>query len=77
VASICAWDGCLASFTGDMPRGWQWLLVYWRKQPLLPVTPDDLPKTMRITALCPEHARALDRLRASARMLSFRSRSNP
>ena len=65
------WDGCLASFTGDMPRGSQWLLVYWRKQPLLPVIPDDLPKTMRNTALSREHGHALARLRTSAWMLSF------
>ena len=24
----CAWDGCAAKFSGDMPRGWTYLLAY-------------------------------------------------
>jgi hypothetical protein len=60
---MCAWDGCVAHFTGDMPRGWVWLMAYWAKQPVLAPARDvpyaDMP---RDCALCPEHAAAFDRL---------------
>jgi len=56
--SICAWDGCRRTFTGDMPAGWVWLLAYWRKQPT--VTIDLECKWLRDAVLCPEHAKALD-----------------
>ena len=32
---ICAWDGCAANFSGDMPRGWIYLLTYWSSRPEL------------------------------------------
>ena len=55
--AICAWNGCLETFRGDMPNGWTWLLMYWNKQPLLKYTGAD---TLRDAALCPAHTRALD-----------------
>jgi hypothetical protein len=32
----CAWAGCDATFEGNMPPGWQWLLAYWRDAQLCP-----------------------------------------
>jgi hypothetical protein len=58
--SICAWDGCTRTFTGDMPAGWVWLLAYWRRQPT--VTIDLECKWLRDAVLCSEHAKALDAL---------------
>jgi hypothetical protein len=53
----CAWGGCRECFSGDMPPGWVWLLAYWARDPAM-----DSPeaKWLRDTALCPQHARALD-----------------
>ena len=31
--SACAWDGCQQHFRGDMPKGWNWLLLHWSAQP--------------------------------------------
>jgi hypothetical protein len=57
---VCAWHGCAARFTGNMPRGWTNLLTYWSKRPesnLLQIPPEDM---LRDGVLCPEHARALE-----------------
>ena len=59
---VCAWDGCAAKFSGDMPRGWINLLAYWSRQPelnFLNISPRDM---VRDAVLCPEHARALKSL---------------
>ena len=58
--SMCAWDGCAATFSGDMPKGWTNLLVYWSKRPelnFLTIPPQDM---LRDAVLCPEHACALE-----------------
>jgi len=60
--SMCAWAGCAASFEGNAPEGWRWLLLYGRERPAPHV--GDIPgKTWdRDTVLCPEHAAALNAL---------------
>ena len=58
--SLCAWDGCAATFSGDMPKGWTNLLVYWSKRPelnFLAIPPQDM---LRDAVLCPEHACVLE-----------------
>jgi len=60
--SQCAWDGCGATFEGDMPHRWLWLLTYWAPQPkLIPceVPQKDMP---RDCVLCPKHVAAFERL---------------
>lgn len=57
----CAWSGCTASFAGQIPDGWRWLLVHGG-DPVLRF--DDIP-LMSIdqdTVLCPEHVDKLNRL---------------
>ena len=58
--SLCAWDRCEATYSGDMPNGWIYLMTYWSKQPeqtFLKIPPQDVS---RDGVLCPEHARALE-----------------
>jgi hypothetical protein len=59
---MCAWDGCGATFEGDMPHGWRWLLGYWAPQPQL--VPYAIPHEhiSRDAVLCPKHAAAFERL---------------
>lgn len=57
----CAWEGCTASFAGQIPDGWRWLLLHGG-DPVLRF--DDIP-LMSIdqdTVLCPEHVTMLNRL---------------
>jgi len=57
--SMCAWDGCVAAFKGDMPKGWTWMLQYWSKHPqgqFFDIPPKDVE---RDACLCPDHSRAL------------------
>jgi hypothetical protein len=55
----CAWKGCKASFSGDMPYGWEWLMTYWWP------TADIMLGTVkdacmhRDAVLCPHHSAAL------------------
>src|SRR5258705_4043368 len=30
---LCAWDGCVENFKGEMPKGWTWLVAYRAKHP--------------------------------------------
>jgi hypothetical protein len=56
---LCIWDGCVAEFKGDMPKGWTWMLQYWSKRPqeqFLDIPPKDIEWDV---CLCPEHTRAL------------------
>jgi hypothetical protein len=56
----CAWERCAARFSGNMPRGWIYLLTYWSKHPesnFLQIPPEHI---VRDAVLCPEHARALE-----------------
>ena len=59
---MCAWDGCTATFEGELPTDWRWLLLYWQKSP----DPVALIKTLvsglsidRHAALCPGHTQML------------------
>ena len=58
----CVWKGCEASFSGDMPYGWEWLMTYWWP------TADIMLGTVkdacmhRDAVLCPHHSAALERL---------------
>jgi hypothetical protein len=58
--SMCAWDGCEATFKGEMPRGWTILLTYWAKRPVLDLMTLPARDWMRDGVLCPEHTRALE-----------------
>jgi hypothetical protein len=57
---MCAWDGCGASFKGDMPEGWTNLIMYWAPSPIPNVL--DIPPAdwLRDAGLCPEHTRLLE-----------------
>jgi len=58
-SKLCAWDGCAATFKGDMPKGWTWIVQYWSKHPqvqFLDIPPKDMEWDV---CLCPEHTRAL------------------
>jgi hypothetical protein len=55
---MCAWDGCAATFTGDMPRGWIYLLTYWSPRPELTFWTIPSHDILRDAVLCPEHTRA-------------------
>jgi hypothetical protein len=57
---VCAWDGCAARFTGDMPRGWINLLAYWSKRPEMNFSTIPPQNVVRDGVLCPEHAGALE-----------------
>src|SRR5262249_56613765 len=55
----CAWDGCGATFAGDMPHDWAWLLF-------------EFPDMLHGGALCPQHAVALERQLKKLRDRGFR-----
>ena len=70
--SMCAWDGCSATFEGLMPPDWRHLLVYWSPRPsdstLVQVSNSGFCD--RDAVLCPEHWRELDgRLKDLARWM--------
>jgi hypothetical protein len=60
---LCAWAGCGASFSEEMPAGWVYLLMWWS-----PVATPDLtigsvsgsPFCKRDAVLCPLHAKELE-----------------
>jgi hypothetical protein len=58
----CAWKDCKASFKGEMPRGWVWLLTYWAAEPVAMSYPVPGKDILRDTVLCPQHNHALERL---------------
>jgi hypothetical protein len=60
IGSICAWEGCTATFQGDMPHGWINLLAYWAPRPLTNFWEIPVKDRMRDACLCPEHTRQLD-----------------
>ena len=56
----CACRGCKASYRGNMPKGWVYLITYWSPSPkpyVLDVPQRDMP---RDTQLCPEHHQQLE-----------------
>jgi len=57
MGSTCAWRDCCATFNGEMPPGWTWLITHWAPHPIPNVM--DM-KTTRDAALCPPHAAALE-----------------
>jgi hypothetical protein len=60
----CAGVGCEASFDGDMPPGWKWVVYYWAPKPEIShwTSRDWVQKPYRDICLCPEHARAFEAL---------------
>ena len=61
--SMCAWDGCEATFDGMMPPEWRYLLLYWTPHPATDNTLLEIasgPTCDRDATLCSEHARELD-----------------
>jgi hypothetical protein len=57
---ICAWDGCAATFDGDMPKGWINLFAYWSPRAELAFWTIAPQHVLRDAVLCPEHTRALE-----------------
>jgi hypothetical protein len=53
-----------ASFDGDKPPGWKWVVYYWAPQPEITqwTSRDRVQKPYRDICLCPEHARAFEGL---------------
>ena len=65
LGSLCAWDGCIATFEKMMPPDWRMLLVYWSPLPEGDKTLLEIAlggNCDRDASLCPEHARELDGL---------------
>src|SRR5262245_44981369 len=62
----CAWSGCTASFAGQIPDGWRWLLIHGG-DPVLRF--DDIPLASidQDAVLCPEHVDNLNRSLKHAR----------
>jgi hypothetical protein len=61
-AHECAWDGCTATFDGDKaPEGWAWLILYRSGRPHLNFLDIPSKDVLRDAALCPTHARQLER----------------
>jgi hypothetical protein len=60
MGSMCAGAGCGQTFTGVMPPGWRWMLMYHSPAPnVASLRPGALT---RDCALCPDHAKAVDDL---------------
>lgn len=58
--SMCAWDGCEATYPGhDMPPGWAFLLSYYARQPVNNFRQIKDGDIYRDGVLCPDHVRAL------------------
>ena len=56
----CAWDGCAAKFTGDMPKEWIYVLAYWSKFPEMNFSTIPWQNVVRDVVLRPKQARALE-----------------
>ena len=54
----CPWRGCTASYQGDLPQGWAFLMMFYSKKPLFNFRAIPQGDFYRDTALCPEHVRA-------------------
>ncbi len=63
MGTLCAWAECAATFKGEMPEDWRWMLVYWWPRP---PSNQKLGKVAmskscdRDAALCPKHALYLE-----------------
>jgi hypothetical protein len=53
---MCAWDGCDEVISGDLPKGWVNLLVYWSPQPKEKFLSIPAKNVYRDAVLCPAHA---------------------
>ena len=61
--SLCAWRECGAHFKGEMPAGWNYLLVYWHPEPQPFTTLAEVATSnfcSRDAVLCVEHSRELE-----------------
>jgi hypothetical protein len=58
--SMCAWEGCTARFSDDMPAGWTYLFTYWSKKPRFNFFDIPASDVLRDGVLCPEHVRVLE-----------------
>lgn len=61
MTNLCISQGCNASFKGEMPAGWRWLIHYFARRPELHSwSPEDWVNKAYVDAcLCPEHYRAM------------------
>ena len=62
MGTVCAHEDCAASFRGDMPEGWRWVISYWDHTPTIPDWNRDewVHRPYLDVSLCPEHARAFE-----------------
>jgi hypothetical protein len=58
---VCIWEGCDARFDGDMPPGWEWMILYNDPKPsIVDWTRDDwYRRPYHDSQLCPIHAKQL------------------
>jgi hypothetical protein len=57
----CAWNGCTASFAGQIPDGWRWLLLHGG-DPVLRFDDIPLQSMDQDAVLCPMHVGKLNGL---------------
>ena len=57
---MCAYEGCVATFGGDMPTGWVWMNTYWSPTPQPNLMNVPYIHWYRDACLCPEHAQSLE-----------------
>jgi hypothetical protein len=62
MGTVCAHEDCAASFHGDMPEGWRWVISYFDPIPTMPDWSRDewVRRPYLDVALCPEHGRQLE-----------------
>jgi hypothetical protein len=56
----CCFNGCGKIFNGDMPKGWQAIIMFGDPKPSLRL--DEIKDWKRDGVLCPEHAEAVQDL---------------
>jgi len=59
IRRMCCWLGCEATYEGDQPVTWRYLLIFWSQRPIRAFA--DIPDSTwdRDGVLCPQHAREL------------------
>jgi hypothetical protein len=69
----CIWHDCLAHFTGDMPDGWTWHIIYHDAHPTIAkwTAREWFERPYQDVCMCPEHSRQLDRMLKVGREISM------
>jgi hypothetical protein len=58
--AICCWNGCDKTYDGEMPKGWQAIMMCGDPEPVLHIL--EIKDWKRDGVLCPEHAEAIQSL---------------